>query len=78
MFLLSVQSLSLMFAEDLSVSVFSLQRDVVEGTANFTPFTSYCCLPCFCFNFLDQVNVAHSVSKGFHLVCVLIFEKKTY
>lgn len=68
-----------MFAEDSSVCLqFTEGRSRVEGTAHFTPVTSYCCLPRFCFNFLDQVNVAHSVSKGFHLVCVLIFEKKTY
>lgn len=76
MFLLSVQSGWLMFAEDSSACVFSLQKDVVEGSAN-SPI--HLLLPSSLFLFLISSikwMFAHSVSKGFHLVCVLIFEKE--
>lgn len=50
-----------MFAEDLSVCVFSLQRDVVKGTVKFTLYPVHILMlsSFFCFYFPDQVNVAH-------------------
>lgn len=72
-----------MYAEDLCIRVFSLQRGIVKGTVEFTlyPCRILMLCPFFFFVFIwfpNRANVTHESIRDLTMFSMLIFEKKIY
>lgn len=72
-----LEFLWLMYAEDLCICVFSLQRGVVKGTVEFTRHILMLCSLFFFFIwFPNRVNVTHESIRDLTMFGMLILKRK--